>query len=410
VRVLHLIDPGSPGGGGCTLQLLAEAVASPVAPEGDAIEHDVIVVGTRCHERAAQRCGVGVAGRVARRGWRALRRAVGAREDAGGVYDVVHGWTLEAGRLATVALPHRPRLTTLTVGPVADLATRLRLLWLGRHPMPLLVASPGVADECRTLGVPPSLLHELPPGIDSVGVAGESRQALRQRWGVDDGDFVVGLLSQPITWGDARQAINIVSRGAATRRPMKLVLHPRAARRVEAERWARRVHFREIMIAEDAVAEPWRVRHGLDAALFIGGERNTMDMRKAGGSLGLVYGGGWRLRPVPGILPLLWAMSAGVPVVAEASRVVTEIAEHGRHAMLIDHFDINPATARLIELHDDASLGVRIGQGARARVRERFHVEPFRARLHAAWEQVARGDRVALPDVAPPPGELRLAQ
>ena len=57
MKVLHLIDPGSPGGGACTLQLLAEAV-----DRLRSVDSDVLVIGNRAHRDLAYRCGVPVTG------------------------------------------------------------------------------------------------------------------------------------------------------------------------------------------------------------------------------------------------------------------------------------------------------------------------------------------------------------
>ena len=61
--------------------------------------------------------------------------------------------------------------------------------------------------------------------------------------------------------------------------------------------------------------------NGLDAALLTGGELNSLDMSGAGTSIAFLTGGGRRMRPLPGILPLLWCMiaraSAGI-LAAEA--------------------------------------------------------------------------------------------
>ena len=99
------------------------------------------------------------------------------------------------------------------------------------------------------------------------------------------------------------------------------------------------------------VAEPWRIVHGLDAAMLIGGDLNSMDLRGTGSPFARLTGGGRRLRPMPGIMPLLWAMSAGVPVVAEASDAVRDVVEDGRTGLLVNQHDINAEQRTHIRRH-----------------------------------------------------------
>ena len=59
MRVLHIIDPGSPGGGACTLQLLSEPLTRLTS-----VDQDVLLIGTGWHADLARRCGVEPTGRI----------------------------------------------------------------------------------------------------------------------------------------------------------------------------------------------------------------------------------------------------------------------------------------------------------------------------------------------------------
>jgi glycosyltransferase involved in cell wall biosynthesis len=387
VRVLHLIDPASPGGGACTLRLLAEPLQRLRS-----IDQDVIVLGGRRHVDLARRCGVEPIGmitppaRLPVLSHRALRGVLDVREGSAGRYDVIHAWTLPSAMLATAAAPDHRRVATLTVGPVSGLAARIMTNLLEHHPMPLLAASSAVEQEYRSLGIDEQRLAVLPPATNPQSAWSTPRETLRRRWGVNDQTLVVGLLSEPVCWADARVAINVVSRAVATGRAVRLVLHHSAARRAEAERWARDLGHDGIMIVDDDVAEPWRVVPGLDAAMLIGGDLNSMDLRGTGSPFAIITGGGRRLRPMPGIMPLLWAMSAGVPVVAEASDAVRDVIEDGRTGLLVNQHDINAGADRLCRLFDDSTIAGRIGTAARAAVNERFHVSAYCTRLRELYE------------------------
>src|SRR5262245_54529832 len=108
MRILHLIDPASPGGGACTLRLLAE----PLTRLPDSVQ-DVVVIGTAAHVELARRCGVEPLGainapaRLTCLAVRPLRELIAIRELTVGHYDLVHAWTAPAAALAAVAAPRR---------------------------------------------------------------------------------------------------------------------------------------------------------------------------------------------------------------------------------------------------------------------------------------------------------------
>jgi len=402
LRVLHLIEPGAPGGGGCVLRLLAEPLARLRS-----VEQDVIILGTRAHADLAARCGVDVTGVLtppvghAALARRALTRTMRIYERAHGRYDVIHAWTPQSAMLATMAAADHPRLATFNVGPVSGFTTQLLMMLLEEHGMPLMVASSAVEREFRSLGVRPDLLSVLPPAINPESVDLTDRAELRRQWEVDDQTFVIGLLSEPVNWADARTAMNIAARVTATGRTVRLVMHHGATRRAEAERWAARHGHRDLMIVDDAVAEPWRVVRGLDAALVIGGELNSMDLSGTGSPFAMLTGGGRRLRPLPGLLPLLWVMSAGVPVIAEASDAVSDVIEDGQNGLLVGAGDMNAVCDRIIRIYDDPTIAGRIGMQARRCVQERFHVSAYCVRLKEAYERLAGVPNAASPRAEP---------
>ncbi len=403
MKVLHLIDPRSPGGGACTLKLLAE----PLHRLGS-VKQDVVVIGNRAHGDLARRCGFEPLGTIcpplshAAYGRKALARTIAFQEDAAGEYDLIHAWTPRAAILATMAAPNRPRLATLSVGPVSGFETQFVSMLIEQREMPLLASSHAVAREYLSMGVDRRLLSVLPPAVNQETVESEDRADLRRRWEVDSQSFVIGLLSEPTNWADARTAVNVITRVAATGRDVKLLLHHSATRRGEAERWAVRLGFRDLIMVDDAVAEPWRVTAGLDAALLIGGELNSVDLSGAGSPFALFTGGGRRLRPMPGVMPLLWAMSAGLPVIAESSDAVTDIIDDGHSGLLVDQDDTNAAADRIIRIQDDPTIAGRIGMQARSLVRRRFHTSAFCVQLKQAYERLIEGRTVRVGELDDP--------
>jgi len=403
VKVLHLIDPHAPGGGACTLRLLAEALERLRS-----VHQDVLLLGNRAHRDLAQRCGVNPIGLICpplnhpalARG--AVARTIGAREAAQGRYDLIHAWTPQSAIVAVMAAPQRPRIVTLAVGPVSGIETQVVSMLMDRHATPVLASSSAVRREYLSLGLDRRLMSVLPPAVNPESVESEDRAALRRRWGIPGQAFVIGSLSEPTNWVDARTAISVVTRVAATGREVRLLLHHSAARRVEAERWAARLELRSLMVMDDAAAEPWRVVSGLDAALLFGGELNSMDLSDLGSPLAALTGGGRRLRPMPGIMPLLWAMSAAVPVIAEASDAVKDAVVDGQSGLLVDQGDVNAAADRIIRVHDDATIAGRIGMQARAAVQRRFHVSAYCVRLKEAYARLMSGRTVRVGELDHP--------
>lgn len=391
-KALHLIDPGSPGGGACSLSLLA-AVQSRIG----SIEHDVLILGSRRHVDLAKRCGVKPSGSLSAPlhvpgfGRRAVARYVHERERVRGTYDIIHAWTPRAATIATLAAPNHRRLATFSVGPLSGAHAQLFQMLMDQRPMPVLVSSTGVLREYRSTGIDRRQLSLLPPGVAVESEESASREALRKRWGASRSTFVIGVLSEPANWADAQRAVEIAARLHVSQRNVKLLLHPSVMRRADAERWLRSLGQDDILVVEDDLAEPWRVAAGLDAAMFIGGEMNSMDLRDSSSPWSLIFGGGRRLRPMPGILPLLWAMAHGVPVIAESSDAVRDVVEEGVSGLLVNQGDINAVCSRLIRMYDDRTVAGRIGAGGAARVEKRFHISAFCVRLRQAYEMLLAG-------------------
>lgn len=392
MRVLHLIDPGTPGGGATTLHLLAE-----VTRRLSSVRHHSILFGSRAHAGLAERCGLAGFGRmcmprqIPMAGRRSLSRLIAAQEIAHGPFDLIHSWDSRSVVLAALAAADRPRLGSLAVGPTCDLQTQFMLALLDQRPMPLLVSSSAVKREYSSLGLPDRLLAVLPPAVNPESAESAVRADLRRRWEVSTDIFVIGLLSEPVSWADARTAATVASRVAVTGRRVKLLVHPSAAGRMQAERWSQRLNRGDLLIVDDDVAEPWRVVSGMDAALLMGGGMNSMDLSAAGSPFSVLTGGGRRLRPLPGVMPLLWAMAAGLPVVAETSDAIDNIVQEGRSGTLVAQHDINAAADRISRLYDDRTIAGRLGARAAELVNRQHHISAYCVRLKDAYERLLTG-------------------
>jgi glycosyltransferase involved in cell wall biosynthesis len=94
---------------------------------------------------------------------------------------------------------------------------------------------------------------------------------------------------------------------------------------------------------------------------------------------------------MPGVMPLLWAMAAGLPVIAEDSDAVRGIVQNGVTGLLVPQADIAGTAERLLELVDDRDSAQRLGTAARQTINASFHVRDYCARLEHVYQRVARG-------------------
>ena len=359
MRILHLIDPASPGGGPCTLRLAAELLARlPGA------HHDVVIIGNSGHLELARGCGLAPLGRLApalnrpalgRGGFRRLLRSY---ERAWGVYDVIHAWTCSAARV----LPGGANVVVESVGPA----------------------------------------------VDGHAVNLDERALLRARWGADGTTFVVALLGEPAARADGPFAVDTAVRVALTSRALKIVCHHSAMLWRGLRRWLGRLEVENLVVADDEVAEPWRVVAGLDAALYAArpqrrpAARPLFAAREAGPPRWLAWaletlpgGAGLDEEQQPGVAPLVWAMAAGVPVIAQSTDDTRNLVRHDDNGLLFAGGDINGASAALVALHDDAERARRLGAAGRELVDRRFRPADAAARLGAMY-----GIRAAVPGVA----------
>jgi hypothetical protein len=338
LRVLHLVDPAAAEVGACALRLLGDLVASGDASSAAALVHDVLVIGRSREVNLATECGVDALGSIWPRHGRtlnaagALGRWMLAARRAGTAPDVLHAWSGGCGALAALAAPAMPRVVT----PVA-----------------------AAVD------------------VDSPHLV--AREMVRARWkreeGVGADEFVIGLLGEHVECFDARNAMHVGARTGLSSRRVRLVMSGRSLGRANAQRFLAALDLDHAIIHDEAVARPWSVLGGLDAALLLP-PTILPSGRGAGGR-----------RSELSVMPLLWSWAAGVPVVADALAPTHGLVEDGRTGLLFPASDLNAGCDRVARLYDDAALAQRLANAGRETVAQRFSTSIFRARVHNAYRQ-----------------------
>jgi len=385
VRILHLVAPGSRGGGPCTLRAAADVIDR--WPDN---RHDVVLFGHGTDERTARRCGLRPTGRLAApaadpaRAWRPLRRVLECLERASSRYDLIHAWTADCG----VAARHAAARRSLLVW-TADRSAVGAAAWLTRRQVPVLAEAVAAREAILAAGGDRAFVTAMPGGVDPRHLDRDARSSLRGGWGVDATSFVVGLLAEPAAGGDGETAIHAVGRPYLSGLDVRLVMHHAAAPPSGIRRWRRKLGLDDAIITDDRLAEPWRVAAGLDAALFVASPLGTAARRAA-------LAGPRRRALTPrsagpgpaSPAPLAWAMACGLPVIAEDHAETRElVADRG---ILVERGDYHAMGTHVMDLFADPDAARRLARASRSASR-RFTTDTMATRIMQAWRCVLRG-------------------
>jgi len=101
-----------------------------------------------------------------------------------------------------------------------------------------------------------------------------------------------------------------------------------------------------------------------------------------------------------GGLPLIWAMAAGVPIVAEATYTASEIVEDRHTALLTPPGDERAMRQRIEMLRQDAQLAWSLRDAARSEAFSLYKPSRYRRDLGTIYRQLIHGEPLAPP---PPP-------
>lgn len=368
LRVFHLVDPGTPGGGPCTLRLAADVIAH--MPD---LAHDVFVLGTREDVALARSCGLDPVDAccpprmAALAGRRSIVRMLDQHMQQTGMCDVLHGWSPRAAAFASVVLPQRPRIASLHVGPVPGKSMRAMRQVLSRSSTLMLAGSDAVAQAFDAQVMPHQHIQVLPGAADAAVAQQASRASLRRRWAVDDSCFVVGALCEPASDLDARRVMRAIVSVRMAGRAVRMVMPDNVTRRSDAVRWAKRLGAEDSIIFDPLAAQPWRIGRGLDAACVLSATASSP------------------VQPLNAIM-LQWMFACKVPVIADDRPGLSHFVTDGETGFLVPPDDISASCDRLARLYDDRTLGHTLADEAD---RRRVDIASHAAQLQACYEQHA---------------------
>ena len=410
MRLLHLIDAVSSQAHSTTLAMLADAYGRL----GD-IEQRVYLLGGQALEKAAYAAGLLKFQRVgaplgrAVFAWPSLRRAMKRNNEA-------HCWSLGALALATLMFRHVPRVLTLTVEPTARQIHWLRVLTAaGQGRCTLLPISSTIRRTVLSRGVAENAVHVLRPAIDMSKVVMGGRRELRETWDAEDPKtVVVAALGDPPGAVDAILAVSAAGFLREVMMPegrnVRLLLHPRQRRRLQAKQMLRSQGELSMLVDEPRLAEPWRVLPGCDLALALG----TSGPVRVGGIEPRVIssqqpsarhmdhgylGAGACADDGGGGLSLLWAMASNIPIVGEATYAISEIVEDRHTALLARPGQYRLLAHRAKQVLGDKQLAWQLRDTARHECYSFFSRRRYCDSLRAVYQQMTEGRAVEVPQM-----------
>ncbi len=389
MHLLHLFDDASPQASSTTLALLAASQDDLRDNNAQPITQRILLLGGQTLGQAvanlnlphAQRIGAPL--RQPLMAWPAVRHALQRFETLPGNQslqhpDIVHCWSAATFTLASLYFRNAMRLLTVTTPPPARTIQWLRMLVAeARGNAAILTISSTLRRDLLAGGLPESAVHVLRPGIDLAMVQTTRRDALRAELGIEPGDRVVALLSDPPCAADAAHAD--MATGLAdesslnTGQRVRLLMHPDQHNHRRARRIIRDLGRHQRIITDPRITQPWSILPACDAALASG--------------------------PDAGGLSLLWAMAAGLPIVGEARYAISEVVED-RHSALLS----KPGAARVLAMgltrvFSEPQLAWKLRDTARHEAYSYFSRHRYRQSLATVYRQAIERQPLTVPEM-----------
>jgi hypothetical protein len=365
--VLHLIDTSSTPDG-------LEMLGTLLETEGTALHH-VVVMGHASTVDRATAAGVPryciervhSMGALDPAGWRGVRRTMNRLTPG-----FVHAWGLSGLVAAVVVGGDAGRVATFTIEPAPHQRSWLKRV-ARRGPWRWLASSERVKGNLETLvrqanAAGKTSVELLPPGIRSSDAPSQDAHTLRKALGITAEDGPIILLGGEITEPGARQTYGLWAAAIVEKifPGARVLVHPGQPRPfcwrdevISVRQLAATAPDPRFIIYSDPQLH-WRDVLQVATVMIV-----TAD------------------RPI-NISSVLWAMAAGVPVVARATPQMAELIEDGRTGLLVGSKP-RDAAAGLDRVLDNHQLAGRLAAAAKEHVRTAFAAGPMVERLRGIY-------------------------
>jgi len=232
-------------------------------------------------------------------------------------------------------------------------------------------------------GTPADRCHLIRPAVEFAKVKRRRDPRLREELGFTDADYVLLATGESTRGTDHRLA---VWTGAILH-----VLDPRYKMLL----WGRGPLARQVKRLAERQHQPGLV----NTAEHRLGRRVEFEELVPAADLVLVSATG-----AVDTLPIAIAMAAGLPIVSTVTYMVSELLEDRHTALMVGNPSPRAMAQRILDLRADPALQWTIADAARVEAYEYFSMTRFLNQWRGVYRQVARGEKVEVPEERPGAG------
>jgi glycosyltransferase involved in cell wall biosynthesis len=295
--------------------------------------------------------------------------------------DVIHAWGTRA--LTAAAIGARAGVLHTPVPELREKSVRWLRAVMAHRDAQIVTSTATQRRMLLTRGVAPDRCHLVRPGVAFARVGRRRDRELRAALGFDDGDVVMLAVGESTRGANHR----IAAWGASILHVLddryKLLVWGRGEEMPIVRAFPRQQGLSQLMaVAEDRLSRSTEFEALLPAADVV---LNTPTAPTA-------------------TLPLAICMAAGLPIVSTVTYTVGELLEDRHTALMVSKAVPKAIAQRVIQLREDAELQWRVSDMARTEAYEYFALTRFLEQFRTVYRQVAAGERVSVPEVAPGAG------
>lgn len=295
--------------------------------------------------------------------------------------EIIHAWGRMALSIAAVGTG-RKLLYSPTRFP-----SRQDIRWLsailGARDVQVICPTDTMRRVLVQRGVPIERCHMIRPGVEFAKVNRRRDSALRAKLGFSDSDVVLLATGESIREANHHAAVLACGVLHAFDPKYKLLIWGRGPMVESARRFSTKMLQTSF----------------LSVATDVLGDQVTFESLLPAADFGIVTAD----KPVP-TLPVAVCMAAGLPMVALASRTVSELLEDRHSALMVGKPTSRILARRILDLVEDTQLQWRISDTAKTEAFEYFSMVRFISQFKTVYEQFAAGKAIEVPTQAPGAG------